>query len=227
MRAHGRDDRGRHRAAARRRSTNRSSRGGSKAKTRAPKRRRPLRISAGDCAALGRGSPNERLGDEAHARTPTPSPPLSRCRLSGHGVSINVYLDSGFAAHQRYCEPDRGDGPVQHRKPRRPPPARPPRRRKGRLQRRRQLDPRARLAARRARQPLADRDDLRRRPLRRRTARRSRRPRPRRIQADGGWVKFGSCHARSNSTSTAGSTSSPSGMSKFAGARQRRGRWSR
>ncbi|HEY0276789.1 MAG TPA: hypothetical protein VGC32_00835 [Solirubrobacterales bacterium] len=33
----------------------------------------------------------------------TPKPPLSRCHLSGHGTEISVYLDSGFAAHQRYA----------------------------------------------------------------------------------------------------------------------------
>jgi hypothetical protein len=58
------------------------------------------RISAGDCAALGRLA-EVRLGVHLSRRS-TPKPPLSRCRLTGHGVSINVYLDTGFAAHQRY-----------------------------------------------------------------------------------------------------------------------------
>jgi hypothetical protein len=59
------------------------------------------RISAGDCAALGRLA-ERRLG--AHlSRHSDPKPPLSHCRLSGHGVEVNVYLDSGFAAHQRYA----------------------------------------------------------------------------------------------------------------------------
>ncbi|MFT3865539.1 MAG: hypothetical protein QM729_14815 [Solirubrobacterales bacterium] len=57
-------------------------------------------ISAADCAALGRLA-EERLGTEL-ARRSDPSPPLSHCRLTGHGASITVYLDSGFAAHQRY-----------------------------------------------------------------------------------------------------------------------------
>jgi hypothetical protein len=60
-----------------------------------------LRISAVDCAALGRLA-------EGRLRTPLtrradPSPPLSRCRLSGRGTQVNVFLDSGFAAHQRYA----------------------------------------------------------------------------------------------------------------------------
>jgi hypothetical protein len=59
------------------------------------------RISAGDCAALGRLA-ERRLGVHL-SQDSSPKPPLSRCRLSGHGVSINVYLDSGFAAHQRYA----------------------------------------------------------------------------------------------------------------------------
>lgn len=58
------------------------------------------RISAGDCAALRRLA-ERRLGANL-SQDSSPKPPLSRCRLSGHGVSINVYLDSGFAAHQRY-----------------------------------------------------------------------------------------------------------------------------
>jgi hypothetical protein len=59
------------------------------------------RISAGDCAALGRLA-ERRLGIHL-SRNSNPKPPLSSCRLSGHGTEINVYLDSGFAAHQRYA----------------------------------------------------------------------------------------------------------------------------
>jgi hypothetical protein len=72
------------------------------------------RISAADCAVLGRLT-ERRLGTEPArrsdppaspetnlARQSDPSPPLSRCELSGPGVSINVFLDAGFAAHQRY-----------------------------------------------------------------------------------------------------------------------------
>jgi hypothetical protein len=60
-----------------------------------------LRISARDCAALGRLA--ERLLGTALSRRADPSPPLSRCRLSGPGTEVNVFLDSGFAAHQRYA----------------------------------------------------------------------------------------------------------------------------
>jgi hypothetical protein len=57
-------------------------------------------ISASDCAAL-RKLAEERLGTKLSLRA-TPKPPLSRCRLEGPGTSVNVYLDSGFAANQRY-----------------------------------------------------------------------------------------------------------------------------
>jgi hypothetical protein len=57
-------------------------------------------ISPPDCAALARLA-EERLGTKL-VRHADPSPPLSRCRLSGPGTSINVYLDSGFAANRRY-----------------------------------------------------------------------------------------------------------------------------
>jgi hypothetical protein len=59
------------------------------------------RISAGDCATLGRLA-ERRLGVDL-SRQSDPKPPLSRCRLSGHRAEVNVYLDSGFAAHQRYA----------------------------------------------------------------------------------------------------------------------------
>jgi hypothetical protein len=58
------------------------------------------RISAADCAALGRLA-EQRLGVHLSQKS-DPKPPLSHCRLSGHGTEVNVYLDSGFAAHQRY-----------------------------------------------------------------------------------------------------------------------------
>jgi hypothetical protein len=57
-------------------------------------------ISAADCAALARlaeGQTGTRL-----SRRSTPKPPLSRCRLTGRGASIDVFLDTGFAADQRY-----------------------------------------------------------------------------------------------------------------------------
>jgi hypothetical protein len=59
------------------------------------------RISAGDCAALGKLA-EAKLGTDL-ARRSDPSPPLSHCRLSGPGIQVNVFLDSGFAAHQRYA----------------------------------------------------------------------------------------------------------------------------
>ncbi len=58
------------------------------------------RLSAGDCKALA--SIAERQTGIELAPHSTPTPPLSRCRLDGRGASINVYLDTGFAANQRY-----------------------------------------------------------------------------------------------------------------------------
>lgn len=59
-----------------------------------------LRISPGDCAALAQLA-EHRLGVHL-TRQSDPSPPLTRCRLDGGGVHVDVFLDSGFAAHQRY-----------------------------------------------------------------------------------------------------------------------------
>lgn len=59
-----------------------------------------LRISSADCAALA-GLAERRLGVHL-ARQSDASPPLSRCRLDGGDVHVNVFLDNGFAAHQRY-----------------------------------------------------------------------------------------------------------------------------
>ncbi len=59
-----------------------------------------IAISTSDCAALGKLA-DKRLGVHL-SRQSTPKPPLSRCELSGHGTEVNVYLDTGFAAHQRY-----------------------------------------------------------------------------------------------------------------------------
>lgn len=59
-----------------------------------------LHLSRGDCAQL---AAQVAAGlKPAVRRRAEPSPPLSRCRLSGPGVSINVYLDCAYAAHQRY-----------------------------------------------------------------------------------------------------------------------------
>jgi hypothetical protein len=57
-------------------------------------------LSAADCRALARLAEG-RTGTALTLRS-TPSPPLSRCRLSGPGTQVNVYLDAGFAANQRY-----------------------------------------------------------------------------------------------------------------------------
>jgi hypothetical protein len=57
-------------------------------------------LSAADCVHLAKIS-EERLGIEL-SRHSSPKPPLSHCRLEGKGASINIYLDSGFAANQRY-----------------------------------------------------------------------------------------------------------------------------
>ena len=57
-------------------------------------------VSAGDCKELT-ALAEEHLGTSL-SRKSTPTPPLSRCQMSGHGVAVNVYLDAGFAAHQRY-----------------------------------------------------------------------------------------------------------------------------
>jgi hypothetical protein len=57
-------------------------------------------LSPADCLALAKLA-EERLGVELQHHS-TPKPPLSRCRLGGQGVQVNVYLDSGFAANQRY-----------------------------------------------------------------------------------------------------------------------------
>jgi hypothetical protein len=57
-------------------------------------------ISTADCVALQKLA-EERLGTRLSHRS-VPAPPLSRCRLDAPGTSVNVYLDSGFAANRRY-----------------------------------------------------------------------------------------------------------------------------
>jgi hypothetical protein len=57
-------------------------------------------ISPSDCVALQKLAEGQ-LGTKL-TRHSDPSPPLSRCRLDGPGTSVNVYLDSGFAANRRY-----------------------------------------------------------------------------------------------------------------------------
>ncbi len=62
--------------------------------------RRSWHLSAADCKALA-ALAEDRLGTKL-ARHPTPRPPLSKCRLEGHGASVNVYLDTSQGAHRRY-----------------------------------------------------------------------------------------------------------------------------
>jgi len=57
-------------------------------------------ISTGGCKSLA-SLAEERLGTKLTVHS-DPSPPLSHCHLTGHGASVAIYLDSGFAAHQRY-----------------------------------------------------------------------------------------------------------------------------
>lgn len=57
-------------------------------------------LSAAGCKALAALA--ERQTGTALQLRSTPRPPLSRCRLSGRGASVNVYLDAGFAANQRF-----------------------------------------------------------------------------------------------------------------------------
>jgi len=57
-------------------------------------------LSPADCEALATLA--ERGTGTALRLHSTPAPPLSRCRLGGPGVQVNVYLDAGFAANQRY-----------------------------------------------------------------------------------------------------------------------------
>ena len=59
-----------------------------------------IHLSPADCEALGRRA-EDLLGAKLN-RTPTPKPPLSKCRLEGSGAEVNVYLDAGFAANRRY-----------------------------------------------------------------------------------------------------------------------------
>lgn len=58
------------------------------------------RLSRGDCSRLARLA--ERQVGRSLRRAPEPSPPLSRCHLSGGGVQVSVYLDAAYAARQRY-----------------------------------------------------------------------------------------------------------------------------
>jgi hypothetical protein len=59
------------------------------------------RISVEDCKGLATLA--HRQTGIMLTRRSSPSPPLSRCRLTGAGTSIDIFLDTGFAAHQRYA----------------------------------------------------------------------------------------------------------------------------
>jgi hypothetical protein len=59
-----------------------------------------LHLSRSDCATLARAV-EVRL-QVSLRRQVKPTPPLSRCRLTGPGVAVNLYLDTAYAAHQRY-----------------------------------------------------------------------------------------------------------------------------
>ncbi len=59
-----------------------------------------LAISGADCAQLRARA--EALAGEALKSAAEPSPPSSRCRLTGPRVQIGVYLDAAHAARQRY-----------------------------------------------------------------------------------------------------------------------------
>jgi hypothetical protein len=57
-------------------------------------------LSVADCKALAKLA--ERQTGTPLTLHSSPKPPLSRCRLGGHGAQVNVYLDAGFAANQRF-----------------------------------------------------------------------------------------------------------------------------
>ena len=57
-------------------------------------------LSRADGAARRRRA--EAQAGQPLAPSSEPTPPSSRCRLTGKGVAIGIYLDSGRSAHQRY-----------------------------------------------------------------------------------------------------------------------------
>jgi hypothetical protein len=59
-----------------------------------------LHLSPSDCQALRRRA--EAQSGERLALSGEPTPASSRCRLTGGGALIGVYLDSGRSARQRY-----------------------------------------------------------------------------------------------------------------------------
>ncbi len=57
-------------------------------------------LSPADCKALATLA--EHQTGTTLKRRASPKPPLSRCRLTGPGTQVSVFLDTGFAANQRY-----------------------------------------------------------------------------------------------------------------------------
>lgn len=59
-----------------------------------------LHLSAADCGSLDRVLIRQ-VGRDAKSDS-EPSPPLSFCRLRGHGLHVTVSLDTSYGARQRY-----------------------------------------------------------------------------------------------------------------------------
>lgn len=57
-------------------------------------------ISAGDCRTLRRVTEGE--VDASLRPESEPTPPSSRCQLHGGGAHVSIYLDTAYAARQRY-----------------------------------------------------------------------------------------------------------------------------
>jgi hypothetical protein len=63
-------------------------------------RRSALRLSRRDCGLLG-AALTKQTGRTVYI-TSDSKPPLSGCRLNGHGIHLTVTLDTSYGAHQRY-----------------------------------------------------------------------------------------------------------------------------
>jgi hypothetical protein len=78
-------------------------------------------ISRADCRALRRAT-EAKLGAVLNSES-EPTPPSSRCLLSGRGAHVSIYLDAAYAARQRYynrmVEQDQfyGTDPTKHPHP--------------------------------------------------------------------------------------------------------------
>ena len=57
-------------------------------------------LSVGDCRALRRAAEAE-VGSSLEPES-EPTPPSSRCLLRGRGAAVSIYLDTAYAARQRY-----------------------------------------------------------------------------------------------------------------------------